>query len=77
MTDVLTQKISGSFDGHSGNVLTVYAGHGDIIGTAGTDNTCRLWDLRSQRCIDVVVVGNSSPASVALSPTDRYLASGK
>jgi len=77
VSDVISQKLSGTFDGHSGNVLTVYAGDGDIVATGGTDNTVRLWDLRSQRCIDVVVVGDSSPASVTLSGSDKYLASGQ
>ena len=49
---------------------------GELVATGGTDNTLRLWDLRSQRCIDVIVVGESSPASVALSGDNNYVASG-
>lgn len=56
--------------------MAVYAGDGDIVATGSTDNTLRLWDLRSHRCIDVVLVGDSSPASVALSINGSYLASG-
>ena len=56
--------------------MAVYAGEGDIVATGSTDNTLRLWDLRSHRCIDVVLVGDSSPASVALSHNGSYLASG-
>ena len=56
--------------------MAVYAGEGDIIATGSTDNTLRLWDLRSHRCIDVILVGDSSPASVALSSNGSYLASG-
>lgn len=77
ITDVNAQKVVGTFDGHSGNILTLFAGNaGDIVATGGTDNTLRLWDLRSQRCIDVIVVGESSPASVALSGDNNYVASG-
>ena len=57
--------------------MAVYAGEGDLVASGSADNTLRLWDLRSQRCIDVVVVGDSSPASVALSKDGSYLASGK
>ena len=76
VTDTITQQITGTFSGHTGNVFSVYAGDADLIATCGTDNTVRMWDLRSQRCIDVVVVGESNPASVALSGTDKYMASG-
>ncbi|XP_065647865.1 WD repeat-containing protein 47 [Hydra vulgaris] len=77
ITDVLTQQVTGILSGHSGNVMTVYAGDGDVIASGGSDNTLRLWDLRSQRCIDVVVVGDSVPASVALNGSDHYMASGQ
>ena len=78
ITDVNAQKVVGTFDGHSGNILTVHVGEaGELVATGGTDNTLRLWDLRSQRCIDVIVVGESSPASVALSSQNNYVASGK
>eukprot|EP00111_Clytia_hemisphaerica_P002552 TCONS_00007274-protein len=78
ITDVNAQKVVGTFDGHSGNILTVYVGEaGDLVATGGSDNTLRLWDLRSQRCIDVIVVGESSPASVALSGQNSYVASGQ
>ena len=76
ITDVLTQQVTGILSGHSGNVMTVYAGDGDVIASGGSDNTLRLWDLRSQRCIDVVMVGDSVPASVALNGSDNYMASG-
>ena len=56
--------------------MAVYAGEGDLVATGSTDNTLRLWDLRSHRCIDVVMVGDSSPASAALSSNGSYLASG-
>jgi len=78
ITDVNAQKVVGTFDGHSGNILTVFVGDaGELVATGGTDNTLRLWDLRSQRCIDVIVVGESSPASVALSGDNNYVASGQ
>ena len=76
VTDCATCQTIGELTGHSGNVMSVYAGYRDIIATGSTDNTLRLWDLRSLRCIDVVLVGDSSPASVALSANGSYLASG-
>lgn len=77
VTDCATCQTIGELTGHSGNVMSVYAGYRDIIATGSTDNTLRLWDLRSLRCIDVVLVGDSSPASVALSANGSYLASGQ
>ena len=76
ITDTITQKIVGTLNGHTGNVMSVYAGV-ELVATAGTDNAVRLWDLRSRRCIDVVIVGESCPASVALGVSDKYLASGQ
>ena len=77
ITDCATCQTIGSLRGHTGNVMSVFAGDGDIVATGSTDNTLRLWDLRSHRCIDVILVGDSSPASVALSCNGSYLASGK
>ena len=76
VTDCSTYQTIGTLRGHTGNVMAVYAGEGDIIATGSTDNTLRLWDLRSHRCIDVVLVGDSCPASVSLSHSGSYLASG-
>ena len=76
VTDCSTSQTIGTLRGHTGNVMAVYAGEGDIIATGSTDNTLRLWDLRSHRCIDVVLVGDSSPASVALNGSGSCLASG-
>ena len=76
ITDCSTCQTIGTLRGHTGNVMAVYASEGDIIATGSTDNTLRLWDLRSHRCIDVVLVGDSCPASVALSHSGSYLASG-
>eukprot|EP00795_Rhopilema_esculentum_P010553 gene10553-19286_t len=77
ITDCATCQTIGSLRGHTGNVMSVFAGDGDIVATGSTDNTLRLWDLRSHRCIDVILVGDSSPASVALSCNGSYLASGQ
>lgn len=77
ITDCTTCQTIGTLRGHSGNVMSVYAGLGDIIATGSTDNTLRLWDLRSHRCIDVILVGDSSPASVALNRDGSFLASGQ
>lgn len=76
VTDIASQKVIGTLSGHGGNVFTVFAGDGDLVATGSADNTLRLWDLRSQRCVDVVVVGESSPATTALSASNKYLASG-
>jgi len=76
ITDTITQKVVGTLNGHTGNVMSVYAGV-ELVATAGTDNAVRLWDLRSRRCIDVVIVGESCPASVALGVSDKYLACGQ
>lgn len=75
VSDIISQKVIGSLHGHTGNVLTVYAGENNLVASGGADNTLRLWDLRCERCIDVVMVGESSPASVAL--TEKYLAAGQ
>lgn len=77
VTDIASQKVIGTLSGHGGNVFTVFAGDGDLVATGSADNTLRLWDLRSQRCVDVVVVGESSPATTALSASNKYLASGQ
>jgi len=77
MTDVLTSQTVGTLRSHSGNVMCVYSGDGDVIASGASDNTMRLWDLRSQSCIDCVVVGASTPASVTLSAENRLLASGQ
>ena len=57
--------------------MCVYSGDSDLIASGASDNTLRLWDLRSQRPIDVVMVGDSSPGSIALSGSNKYLACGK
>lgn len=56
--------------------MTVYAAGDDIIASGSADHTVRLWDLRSQRCIDVIAPGDSGVASVCVNHLGSLLASG-
>ena len=57
--------------------MSVYASCDGIIASGSADNTVRLWDLRSQRCIDVMATGDSCVASVCINTPGNLLASGE
>lgn len=77
ISDCSTGQTIGQLKGHSGHVMAVYADSDDIIASGSADNTVRLWDLRSQRCIDAVATGDSCVASVCVNSSGNMLASGQ
>ena len=77
ISDCSTGQTIGQLKGHSGHVMAVYADSDDIIASGSADNTVRLWDLRSQRCIDAIATGDSCVASVCVNSSGNMLASGK
>lgn len=76
ITDTGTGNSMGQLKGHSGYIMSIYAAKDDIIATGSNDNTVRLWDLRSQRCIDAIATGESCVASVCVNPAGTLLSSG-
>ena len=66
----------GTLKGHAGAIMAVYAAGDDIIASGSADHTVRLWDLRSQRCIDAMATGDSCVASVCVNQQGTLLASG-
>ena len=77
ISDCSTGQTVGQLKGHSGHIMAVYADSDDIIASGSADNTVRLWDLRSQRCIDAIATGDSCVASVCVNTSGNMLASGK
>lgn len=77
ISDCSTGQTVGQLKGHSGHIMAVYADSDDIIASGSADNTVRLWDLRSQRCIDAIATGDSCVASVCVNSSGNMLASGK
>ena len=77
ISDCSTGQTVGQLKGHSGHIMSVYADSDDIIASGSADNTVRLWDLRSQRCIDAMATGDSCVASVCVNSSGNMLASGK
>lgn len=76
ISDCSTGQTVGQLKGHSGHIMSVYADSDDIIASGSADNTVRLWDLRSQRCIDAIATGDSCVASVCVNSSGNMLASG-
>ncbi|XP_068733757.1 WD repeat-containing protein 47-like isoform X2 [Montipora capricornis] len=76
ISDCSTGQTVGQLKGHSGHIMAVYADSDDIIASGSADNTVRLWDLRSQRCIDAIATGDSCVASVCVNTSGNMLASG-
>ncbi|XP_015765803.1 PREDICTED: WD repeat-containing protein 47-like [Acropora digitifera] len=76
ISDCGTGQTVGQLKGHSGHIMAVYADSDDIIASGSADNTVRLWDLRSQRCIDAIATGDSCVASVCVNSSGNMLASG-
>lgn len=77
ITDTSTGNSLGQLKGHSGHIMSIFAAKDDIIATGSNDNTVRLWDLRSQRCIDAIATGESCVAAVCVNPLGTLLSSGK
>ena len=77
ISDCNTGQTVGQLKGHSGHIMSVYADSDDIIASGSSDHTVRLWDLRSQRCIDAIATGDSCVASVCVNTSGNMLASGK
>lgn len=77
ISDCSTGQTVGQLKGHSGHIMSVYADSDEIIASGSADNTVRLWDLRSQRCIDAIATGDSCVASVCVNSSGNLLASGK
>lgn len=76
ISDCSSGQTVGELKGHAGHIMSVYAAGDGIIASGSADNTVRLWDLRSQRCIDVVATGDSCVASVCINTPGNLLASG-
>lgn len=76
ITDCSTGNTVGQLKGHSGHVMSIFAARDDIIASGSNDNTVRLWDLRSQRCIDAIATGESCVASVCMNAKGTLLSSG-
>ncbi|XP_038046885.1 WD repeat-containing protein 47-like isoform X2 [Patiria miniata] len=68
--------------GHSGHVLSLYCWGAHMLVSGSQDNTVRLWDLRTPRCIQVIGTPGSdsgqgtAAATVCVDPSGRLLASG-
>ncbi|EDO43418.1 predicted protein [Nematostella vectensis] len=76
ISDCTTGNTIGQLKGHSSHIMSVYAAKDDIIASGSNDNTVRLWDLRSQRCIDAIATGDSCVSSVCVNPSGTLLVSG-
>lgn len=76
ISDCNTGQTVGNLQGHAGAIMAVYAAGDDIIASGSADHTVRLWDLRSQRCIDAMATGDSGVASVCVNRLGTLLASG-
>ena len=55
----------------------VFAGEGDTLASAGSDETVRLWDVDGRRGLGPPLRGHTGPVyGVAVSPDGRTVASG-
>jgi WD40 repeat protein len=64
--------------GHRGTILTVaFRPNSPQVATGGNDETIRIWDAMSGRCLVVLQDPNATVSSVAYNPQGTRLASGE
>ncbi|XP_071801754.1 WD repeat-containing protein 47-like isoform X2 [Asterias amurensis] len=82
VTDCNQGQMVHAMAGHSGHVLSLYAWGAHMVVSGSQDNTIRLWDLRTPRCVQVIGTPGSdagkgtASATVCVDPSGRLLASG-
>ena len=66
-----------TFEGHEEGVNSVaFSPNGDLLASGSHDETIKLWDVESGKCI-FTLEGHKAPViSVAFSPDGKVLASG-
>ncbi|XP_022088993.1 WD repeat-containing protein 47-like isoform X2 [Acanthaster planci] len=82
VTDCNQAQTIHAMAGHSGHVLSLYCWGAHMLVSGSQDNTVRLWDLRTPRCVQVIGTPGSdsgqgtAAATVCVDPSGRLLASG-
>ncbi|XP_071493721.1 WD repeat-containing protein 47-like [Diadema antillarum] len=82
LTDCQQGQAMHAMAGHTGHVLSLYAWSGNMLASGSQDNTVRLWDVRTPRCVQIIGSPGSDngegsgAAAVAVDPSGRLLASG-
>ena len=63
------------FDGHSSQVYDVdFSSDGSLLASGGFDDTARLWDIKSGKCLKVFAEHEGEVTNVAFSPDSEFLA---
>ena len=66
-----------SLKGHEGIVWCIaFAHNSKLMATAGQDQTVRIWDVSSKRCVMILRDSMGAARGVAFSPDDTLLATG-